>query len=37
MLKLQKNMGVQIIRFEEEGVVMYSYPIGAGDRRESDR
>ncbi len=34
MLKLQKNMGVQIIRFEEEGVVMYSYPIGAGDRRK---
>ena len=23
-----------IFRFEEEGVVMYSYPIGAGDRRK---
>ena len=34
MLKLQKNMGVRVIRFEEEGVVMYSYPIGAGDRRK---
>ena len=34
MLKLQKNSGCAIIRFEEEGVVMYSYPIGAGDRRK---
>ena len=30
--EVAEKYGCAIIRFEEEGVVMYSYPIGAGDR-----
>lgn len=33
-VEVAEKYGCAIIRFEEEGVVMYSYPIGAGDRRK---
>ena len=33
-VEVAEKYGCVIIRFEEEGVVMYSYPIGAGDRRK---
>ena len=33
-VEVAEKYGCAVIRFEEEGVVMYSYPIGAGDRRK---
>ena len=33
-VEVAEKYGCAIIRFEEEGVVMYSYPIGAGDHRK---
>ena len=33
-VEVAEKYGCAIIRFEEEGVVMYSYPIGAGDRKK---
>ena len=32
--EVAEKYGCAVIRFKEEGVVMYSYPIGAGDRRK---
>lgn len=33
-VEVAEKYGCAVIRFKEEGVVMYSYPIGAGDRRK---
>ena len=33
-VEVAEKYGCAVIRFEEEGAVMYSYPIGAGDRRK---